>query len=173
MVLDVAEAENLLLLENIVKSLATHMGKNADEVFNEVKNNILNFFANQIETQILMHYKEVFKRELYNLSNFSSKNISESITEIDGLYANIDKQIIYDKIKLEFETVISNKDYNSILRLFNLKNALIPQSKVCELTGVKNKEEYRKLVLTLLKKKDAVSGQIKTEIDSRIIKNGT
>ncbi|WP_177764925.1 DUF4435 domain-containing protein [Flavobacterium sp. I3-2] len=172
-ILDVAEAENLLLSENIVKSLATHMGKNPDEVFNEVKNNILNFFANQIETQILMHFKEVFKRELYNLSNFSSKNISESIAEIDGLYTNIDKQIIYDSIKLEFETVIANNDYNSTLRLFNLKNALIPQSKVCELTGVKNKEEYRKLVLTLLKKKDAISGQIKTEIDSRIIKNDT
>jgi ABC-type branched-subunit amino acid transport system ATPase component len=172
-VLDVAEAENLLLLENIVKTLATHMGKNADDVFNEVKNNITSFFRSQLEPQIILHYKEVLKREFYNLTNFVSKNIADSILEIDSLYASIDKQNIYDNIKTEFETVLNNNDYNSILRLFNLKNALIPQSKVCELTGIKNKEEYRKLILTLLKKKDATSTLISVEIDSRIIKNGT
>lgn len=172
-VLDVAEAENLLLLENIVKILATHMGKNADDVFSEVKNNITSFFASQLEPQIILHYKEVLKREFYKLTNFNSKNITDSIPEIDILYASVEKQNIYNNIKAEFDTVIINNDYNSILRLFNLKEALIPQSKVCELTGIKNKEEYRKLVLTILKKKDAISEQIKTEIDSRIIKNGT
>lgn len=172
-VLDVAEVENLFILENIVKLIATHMGKDADAVFNEVKNNILSFFENQLEAQIILHYKEVFKRELYNLSNFTSKNISDSIVEIDNLYALIDKQNLYANIKSEFETVLKNKDYNAILRLFNLKNALIPQSKVCELTGIKNKEEYRRLILTLLKKKDATSELIKVEIESRIIKNGT
>lgn len=172
-VLDVAEAENLLLLEGIVKSLATHMGKNGIDVFNEVKNNIVNFFASQIESQIILHYKEVFKRELYNLSNFTSKNIVDSIAEINGLYENINKQNLYDNIKLEFDTVLNSNDYNSILRLFNLKNALIPQSKVCELIGIKNKEEYRKLVLTLLKKKDANSEVIKTEIDRVILKKVT
>lgn len=73
------------------------------------------------------------------------------------MYASIDKQTLFDNIKEEFETVLNNGDYNAVLRLFNLKNALIPHSKVCELTGLKNKEEYRKLVLTLLKKQDAKS----------------
>lgn len=172
-VLDVAEAENLLLLENIVKALAAHMGKNTDDVFSEVKNNIISFFASQLEPQIILHYKEILKREFYKLTNFTSKNITDSILEIDSLYASIDKKNIYDHIKTEFETVLSNNDYNSILRLFNLKEALIPQSKVCELTGIKNKEEYRKLVLTLLKKKDDTSELINVEIENRIIKNGT
>lgn len=172
-VLDVAEAENLLLLENIVKTLAIHIGKNAEVVFSEVKNNIISFFANQLEPQIILHYKEVLKREFYKLTNFTSKNITDSILEINNLYASIDKQNIYDRIKAEFETVLSNNDYNSILRLFNLKEAIIPQSKVCELTGIKNKEEYRKLVLTLLKKKDDTSELISLEIENRIIKNAT
>lgn len=169
-ILDVAEAENLLLLENIIKSLATHMGKNPDEVFNEVKNNILAFFAGQLEAQIMLHYKELLRKELFTLANFTSKNIADTIAEVDGLYTGINKQQIYDSIKVEFEAVVNTNDYNTALRLFNLKNALIPQSKVCELTGIKNKEEYLKLVLTLLKKKDAVSDLIKAEIDGRVIK---
>ncbi len=169
-VLDVAEAENLLLLENIIKSLATHMGKSPDDVFNEVKNNILAFFAGQLEAQIMLHYKELLRKELFSLANFASKNIADTIAEVDGLYAGINKQQLYDGIKVEFEAVVNTNNYNSALRLFNLKNALIPQSKVCELTGIKNKEEYLKLILTLLKKKDAVSDLIKAEIDSRVIK---
>jgi hypothetical protein len=52
-----------------------------------------------------------------------------------------------------------------------LKNALIPQSKVCELTGLKNKEEYFKLVMTILKRNDTISGALKIAIDNKIIKN--
>ena len=169
-VLDAAEAENLLLSENIIKSLAVHMGKNLDDVFNEVKNNILVFFAGQLEAQIMLHYKELLRKELFKLANFASKNIADTIEEVDGLYAGINKQQLYDAIKVEFEAVVNTNDYNAVLRLFNLKNALIPQSKVCELTGIKNKDEYLKLVLTLLKKKDAVSDSIKAEIDGRVIK---
>lgn len=172
-VLDVAEAENLLLLENIVKSVANHMGKNPDDVINQVKGNILTFFAGQLETQIILHYKEIIRREMFALSNFASKNIADTIIEVDAIFAAIDKQKLYDNIKAEFEVVINANDYNSVLRIFNLKNALIPQSKVCELTGVKSKEEFLKLVLTLLKRKDATSILIRTEIDNRVIKNGT
>lgn len=34
-VLDVAEAENILLEENIVKAVADHIGRNADDTFNQ------------------------------------------------------------------------------------------------------------------------------------------
>jgi hypothetical protein len=169
-VLDVAEAENLLLLEPIVKAIARHMGKNENDVFNEVRGNVLGFFASQLETQIMLHYKEILKRELFALSNFTSKNITDTINEVNHLFVAIDKQNLYDKIKAEFDTVIAAGCYDSTLRLFNLKNALIPQSKVCELTGIKNKEEYLKLVLSILKKKDEVSKLIKNEINNRVRK---
>lgn len=169
-VLDVAEAENLLLLENIVKALATHMGKNPDEVFNEVKTNLLAFFAGQLEPQIILHFKEILRREFFALSNFAARNIADTLVEVDGLFAGINKQQLFDNIKTEFETVVNTADYNAVLRIFNLKNALIPQSKVCELIGIKNKEEYLKLVLTILKRKDATSDLIKGEIDNRVIK---
>jgi ABC-type cobalamin/Fe3+-siderophores transport system ATPase subunit len=169
-VLDVAEAENLLLLENIVKSVATYMGKDPNDVFNQVKANLIHYFNEQLETQILLHYKELLRREYLGLTNFNSKNIADVITEIDGIYGAVDKQLIFNNIKAEFENVVATNDYNAVLRLFNLKNALIPHSKICELTDVKNKDGYLRLVLTLLKRNEALGQTIKSEIDDRIIK---
>ena len=170
-VLDVAEAENLILEENIVRAIASHMGRNPDDVVEQVKDNLIAFFDNQIESQILLHFKEVLRRKYLDITNFGAKDIASVISEIDGLFNSIDKQKIYDETKVEFEKVVANKDYNSILRLFNLKNALVPQSKVCELTGIRNKEEYLSLVITLLKRNDAVSTSIKDAIDTKIVNN--
>jgi len=172
-VLDVAEAENLLLIEPIVRSVANHMGKNDSDVFNQVRQNIINFFSNQIDNQILLHYKEILRREYLVLSNFASNNIASALTEIDTTFTNIDKQIIYSKIDTSFRDILVSQDYDSILRVFNLKNALIPNSQVCEMTGIRNKLEYKNTTLTLLKRKNDISNIIKAGIDSKIIKNGT
>jgi len=172
-VLDVAEAENLFLIEGIVKAVASYMGKDANAVFNEVKDNLIAFFNTQLEAQILLHYKEILRRQYLTLSNFSSTNIENVKAEIDATYNAIDKQLIFTNIKSEFETVVANNDYEETLRLFNLKNALIPNSKVCELVGIKNKENYIKLVITLLKKKDSLSNSIKAAIDNMIIKDAS
>ena len=172
-VLDVAEAENLLLAEGVVKVVASHMGRDPDDTFNQVKTNLIAFFASQLESQILLHYKEVLRRHLLGITNFRSKDITSVISEIDGLYSSIDKGTLYDNIKSEFDNVVVASDYDSVLRLFNLKNALIPQSKICDLTGIKNKVDYLKLIITLLKRNDAVSAPIKAAINAKIIKNAT
>lgn len=169
-VLDVAEAENLLLLKNMVKTVASHMGKDADMVFNQVQSNIITFFTSQLDSQILLHFKEILRKNFFFVLNFNSKNISDAIAEIDASFSSIDKQALFDDIETEFRNLITANDYYGILRIFNLKDALIPQSKVCELTGIKNKEEYLSLVLTLLKKQDAISQNLKTDILSKIIR---
>jgi hypothetical protein len=172
-VLDVAEAENLLLLEDIVKAVSIHMGQNPADIFAQVKQNLIDFFANQLENQILLHLSETIRREMTKASKFQKRVIADVIVEVDSNYAGIDKQNIFDLIKASFEQLIVDSDYEGILRVFNLKNALIPESKVCELTGIKNKEAYRQLVITLLKKKDETSTQIAYSIDQKIIKNAT
>lgn len=172
-VLDVAEAENLLLIESIVKEVAGHMGRDVNDVFIQVQQNIISFFANQIDSQILLHYKEILRREYLALSNFTSSNITSALTEIDTTFGGIDKQAIYTQIDTEFRDILSRQDYESILRVFNLKNALIPNSKVCELTGIRNKLEYKNITVTLLKRKNGISDNLKAGIDSKIIKNAT
>lgn len=170
-VLDVAEVENLLLLEDVVKVVADYMGKDSNKVFDIVKQNIIDFFSLEIETQILLHFKEVLGRQYHDLTNFTEKKIDAVIKEIDVAYTTIDKQSIFDAIENEFQNIIKNNDYSGILRVFNLKNALIPRSKICEETGIRNKEALRKLIVTLLKKDDEVSRKIKNAIMNSIIKS--
>lgn len=170
-VLNVAEVENLLLAEEIVKTVATHMGRDANTVFTDVKTNLINFFKSQLNAQVLLHFKELLRKKYISLANFSCEEIGKIITEIDSVFTSIDKQSIFNGVKDEFDEVVRTNDYNSVLRLFNLKNALIPNSKVCELTGIKNQEDYLNLVISLLKKKDAVSDTIKAAIESKIVKN--
>ncbi|AZI32784.1 DUF4435 domain-containing protein [Kaistella carnis] len=172
-VLDVAEAENLLLIEPIVKEVAGHMGRDVNDVFNQVRQNIIDFFASKIDNQILLHYKEMLRREYLALSNFTSIDIASALVEIDSTFGGIDKQAIYTQIDTEFRDILARQDYDAILRVFNLKNALIPNSKVCELTGIRNKLDYKNITVTLLKRKDEISSIIKVGIDSKIIKNAT
>ncbi|WP_373511068.1 DUF4435 domain-containing protein [Persicitalea sp.] len=170
-VLDVAEVENLLLEESIVKAIANHLGRNPEETFNEIKRNLIEFFQESVESQILLHFKEVLRKKLLGITNFESKNILSVISEIDNTFLIVDKQKIYDDIKIEFNQVIDNSNFDKVLRFFNLKNALIPRSKVCELTGIKNSASYFKLVITLLKRNDSVSDDIKRAIDKKVLKN--
>lgn len=172
-VLDVAEVENLMLEETIVRIIATHMQKDPNEVFNHVKHNLISFFSSRLESQILLHYKETLRRRFLRLTEFSSRDIDSAIAETDALFASVDKKVLYDSIKGLFEDVISTNNYENILRLFNLKKALIPNSKICELTGIINKEHYIKLVISLLKKNDNNSECIKDAIKRKIICNAT
>ena len=168
-VLNVAEAENLLLIEEVVRAISTHMGANPDDVFTAVRTNIIEFFTRELDSQVLLHFRELFRRKCLGLANFASRNIRDTIIEIDAAFGAINMQQIYDDVRVEFEEIAQVGDYAGILKLFNLKNALIPQSTVCELTGVRNKEEFRKLAITLLKKRDATCESIKTGIKRMII----
>lgn len=167
--LDVAEAENLLLIEDVIKAVANHMGKVPDDVFKTVKKNLIDFFAKEMPSQILLFFKEILSRKYQELTDFSTHEFVDVIKEIDTKYGGIDRQKIYDDIKTDFQKILDNEDYDGILRVFNLKNALIPNSKICEEIGVRNKKEYRKLLITLLKKNDANSKILKDAIKDKII----
>ncbi len=169
-VLDVAEAENLLLLEPIVRTVAIHMHADPNAVFTEVRNNLIAFFTAQLEAQIILHYKHVLSKKFAELVNFREQTIQEAIPAIDTSWATIDKQQVYDTIRQTFDNVIATQDYEGVLRLFNLKNALIPRSRVCELTGVRNKESYLSLVVSLMKKNDATAHTIIQSINDKILR---
>jgi hypothetical protein len=169
-VLDVAEAENLLLTENVIKVVAKYLGKDPKSTFEQVSVNLFSFFALQLDSQILLHFSDSLRKKYQQLASFTERDISGVISEIDKGYSGIDKRRMFNDFKAHFESVIAKSDYNELLRIFNLKNALIPQSKICELLGLKNREAYLGLILTLLKRGDAISQDIKKEIDGRVIK---
>lgn len=172
-VLEVAEAENLLLLEGIVKTIAVHMSKDEEAVFQQVKENLIAFFNSILDAQVLLHLKEWLRKKQIEASNFSSKDISEVIAEVSTSQSEINIEEEFEKIKTEFQEYITNSDFTSILKVINQKNALIPESKVCTLCGISNRKEYLKLVISLLKKGDSTSETIKSIIKENVKINAT
>ena len=172
-VLDVAEAENLLLVESVIKAVSEHMGKNPEDVFYQARNNLTDFFRDQLESQIILHFKDIFQKKVSGILDVVTKQIPDVIDEIDVRYSGINKQDIFDTIKSTLEDAINHQDYDATLRLFNLKGALIPNSKVCELTGIRNKKEYLTLVIKLLKNNSPLSERIRSGIDQKILKGAS
>ncbi len=169
-VLDVAEVENLFLLEDVVKVMAGHMRKDSETVFREVKNNLIEFFSRQLEPQVLLHFKDAIRLEYQGIANFNAQNISEAITEINYHYNAVDKQDVYHKIKSSFQKALCNQDYDEILRVFNLKHALMPNARICEAIGLRTQEEYYNLMISFLKEDNENSDRLKKAIISKIIK---
>lgn len=167
-VLDVAEAENLFLLEEILKIVESHMGKTDVDIVPKVKRNLLDFFTLQQNQQILLHTKEVLGRKFKELMSGRQDSFEDMRIKINENYGKIDLHTIHEEVSRKFEEVVINQDYESALLYFNSKNSVIPQSKICELSGVRSPDEYKSLVYSLLRKNDTVSNVIRDAIKSKI-----
>ena len=164
--LDVAEVENLFLVEGLIQLLATHLGRNPDEVFACIKNYIVNVrFAKQIDKQICQSVVAHLKYQLSSIE-LSKKSDDEAKASLNAALQAID----YEKTKSEQETkfreALAGADYASILRVFNEKGII---NSIGHFFGL-NDKEYCNTILYLLKGRmhdeiiDAVSKYLPTEI---------
>lgn len=152
--IDVAEVENLFLTEELIRLLATHLGKNDDEVFNMVRDYVINQrYANQINGQICESVVAQIKYKL-NCAEISKKNETEAKSTLETTLSSID----YDEIKrvqeLKFQKALDDNDYKQIIRTFNKKE--IAKS-IGHFFGL-NDNAYCQMVIDLLKtnKKDDI-----------------
>lgn len=94
--IDVAEVENLFLVEELIRLMAVHMGKDPDVVFAEVKKFVIQQrFAGQIQKQIC---QSVIAHLKYQLSSaeLSKKSEEDAKSSLD----NIIMSLSYDKTSL-------------------------------------------------------------------------
>lgn len=161
----VAEIENFLLLEPIVKLVAQKMMKNPDEVFATVKNNIVNFFESQIPKQSVEHTIHKVERKLNKATDNSAvKELAELEAELSRFWTNLKTSEIYASLVSQFENLVQNKNYNGILKVFNNKG-MIANSQVFNLCDLNSKNDaYLNYVIGLLKRNDEDSSLIKAAI---------
>ena len=69
-VTEVAEVENLLLIEDIIKVVASGMDKNPNDVFEKVKFYALEFFSTQFNQQALQHTVFEIQKIFSHATNF-------------------------------------------------------------------------------------------------------
>ena len=168
----VAEIENFLLLEEIVKIVAKCMMKDDPaDIFSSVKENVISFFKTDAEKQALEHtiarIERIFKSAI---DNSAVKQFEELESSLNKFWEKQNFKDIYTEIKTSFDELIKSKDYNKILKVFNNKG-MISNSSVASLCDLNTKNDaYLNFILGLLKKNNKNSETIKQAINNKIEK---
>ena len=144
--IEVAEVENLFIVEELVRLMAVHMGKDQDGVFEAVKKHIIHDrFAKQINGQICEGTVADIKYRL-SCAEISKKSDTEAKASLYAALAKID----YDSIKKEqehkFQTVLQSDLYAEVIKVFNKKSIV---NSVGHFMGI-NDKEYCPTIIALL-----------------------
>lgn len=160
---DVAEVENLLMLESIIKVVARRLMKDAELVFNQVKENVIRLFEKDMESQVILHARHRVRKKLETAVDRKIATIEELAEHVDGLRETIHVHDIYKGIKEKFIQYAETGSYEKILLVYNQKG-MLPQSQLCKICGISNKESYLNLILSILKENGADAEIIRTTI---------
>lgn len=153
---EVAEVENLLMLEAVIKTVARRLMKDPEEVFTQVKENVVRLFEKDLESQVILHAKHQVRKRLETTVDRKITSIEQLTEHVESIRQNIHVDEIYKTVKRKFIQYVERGDYKSILRVYNQKG-MLPQSRLCTICGINNRESYLNLILSILKenKEDA------------------
>lgn len=165
MVPDVAEVENLLMLEEVIKAVATANRRDEHKVFMQISQKLINMFVREIEQQALMHTRHRVKVEAEHTIDRRFANITELETHLRRLDASIAPRKFYEQTLARFHTLAAHRDYAGILLVYNRKS-MLAETDVAIKTGVKpaTKEGYINAVLSLLSTGGPEAERIRTAI---------
>ena len=147
---NVAEVENLLMLEPVIKTVAARLMKDPEQVFSQVKENVIKLFLKDLESQVLLHARHRVQKKLETALNRKMSTVDELTEHVESIHNTVHVDEIYAGIKEKFIRFAETGDYK--------KKGMLPQSQLCKYCGISNKESYLNLVLSILKenKEDAI-----------------
>lgn len=149
MVPDVAEIENMLMLEEIVRTVARSRGRDENRVFDKVRTAVLHLFSADLRQQALLHTRHRVKRTVEYRIDGRFANIGMLERHIASLLDEINPRQLYEGFCREFRRYVSEGDYHGVLRVYNQKS-MLPASNVAALCGLNNKEDYVAAIIGIL-----------------------
>ena len=147
---DVAEIENILMLEGVVRTVARHYNRDENRVFSKVKQAVLNMFRSMLKQQALMHVRHNVKSSIEMRIDRKFQNINALEDHMSDLVHEINPRGLYDNFCRQFHEYEQQDNYAAVLKVFNEKT-IINNSNVAPLCGLRNKDHYVKAILTILK----------------------
>ncbi len=147
---NVAEVENILMLEGVIRAVARHKRRNPDIVFPKVKKKVILMFTKELKQQALQHVRHRVKRDVEKRIDMKFTSINALENHMVELVSEINPRGLYDQLCREFHVYEDNNDYEKILKVYNQK-LMLPESNVAVLCGFKNKDDYIRGVLNILK----------------------
>lgn len=149
MVPEVAEVENILMLEPVIRATAEYLGRNPDHVFSKVRKAVLNTFRADLRTQALQHTRHRVKR----MAEYKIDGRFQSIDVLESHLRSLDKAVnprgIYDQLCAQFHRLVDSGDYAGVLKVYNQKT-MLQQSNLPQLLGLSTRDEYVDTVLSIL-----------------------
>jgi len=161
---EVAEIENLLMLQDVIQAVASFYGRDPDKIFNAVKSSVVAMFRHDLRQQALLHTRHRVKRAMEYRVDGRFNNINDLEEHISNLIDKINPRGLYEKICREFSQIVQLGDYAEILKYYNQKS-MVPGSNIGHMLGLSaNKESYVQAVLTVLKTDSPEADQIRRAI---------
>lgn len=160
---DVAEIENIMLLEGVVRTVARVHGRDEAQAFSRVRANIIKLFKAELRQQALMHTRHQVKRTIEVVVDRRFQNINALEDHLDHLGQEIRPRAIYEGLCREFNRYVQEGDYRSVLRVYNQKTMLV-QSNLAQLCGCASKDDYIKSVFSILQGGTANAEAIRSAI---------
>lgn len=163
MVPEVAEVENILMLEEVVAAVAERHDRDPQRAVAKVKKAVINQFAADLKVQALQHTRHRVKRTVeYRIDGrFTSINTLER--HIQDLWQEINPRGLYEEICREFRRYVSEGDYAGVLRVYNQKS-MLSTSNVAQLCGVQTKERYIAAIIGMLRNEEPGADAIRSAI---------
>lgn len=138
------------MLEGVIRAVARRMKRNENKVFEIVKNNVIQLFAQEIESQALLHTRHRIRRNLEYKIDRRFNDISAFEDHIGHLTDDTDVRGLYNSICSQFRSYVKSRDYRAVLKVYNQKS-MVTNSNVCNLCGLANKDKYLRVILTILR----------------------
>lgn len=132
--LEVAEVENLFCVPEVLEVVSSQLARDPSEDFNNVSKFIFSKMQSELETQISLRAAAEIKHKL-NLFDEKAKGEAGLDSALSSLVENIDVNSIYNESRTLLETIVENKDYLELLRVYNRKSMSSQISKHLGLTG--------------------------------------
>jgi Protein of unknown function (DUF4435)/AAA domain, putative AbiEii toxin, Type IV TA system len=120
-VLKVAEVENLFCVKEILKIVSLRLGRDVDSDLNAISETIFKRLQGELETQVSLRVASEIKFQL-NMFDDKKKGVAELTSALQLLSSSIDVAAIYSQAMSEFNEVISSKDFDRLLSLYNRKS---------------------------------------------------
>lgn len=160
---EVAEVENIFLLEIIVTTMAHRRGKQPGKIMSKVRNEVFRMFRHHADKQALQHVRHRVKREVECKIDARFTCITALETHLKTLVFKLQPRKHYNALRQRFAKMIAEDDYNGILQVFNHK-PMLPDSGIHQLLGFRTKEDYIEGVLKVLEEESEDSAAIRNAI---------
>lgn len=162
---EVAEIENILMLEEVIRAVASYNGRDENRVMARVSRTLLKLFAGELEQQALLHTRHRVKSAVEYTVDRRFHDIRALELHLMRLVRDIRPRDIYNDLVREFRGYVGQGDYGAVLRVYNRKS-MLTETNVGSLTGAGggDRRAYVGTVLKILRGRSEQAGRISAAI---------